>query len=200
MFKFDIQQMLLILPGIFIGLTFHEYAHGWVADRLGDKTARAQGRLTLNPLAHIDPVGFIALLLVHFGWAKPVPVNPYNFRNVELRQGMLLVALAGPVTNLILAFTIALLLHLGLFNFMAEIYLMATMAVYINVLLAVFNMLPIPPLDGSKILAGLFPGKANWIYQLENYGIIILLILVFTGVIGAILRFVVMPITGLLLP
>lgn len=199
MFDFNIWQMLYLLPGILIGLTLHEFAHGWVADRLGDPTARHQGRLTLNPLAHLDPVGFIALMLFHFGWAKPVPVNPYNLK-IDPRQGMLYVSLAGPVMNLMLAIAIAVLLRLGVFGFMNGLYYMAQLAVYINVILAVFNLLPVPPLDGSKILAGLWPGDTEWIYRLERYGMVILLLLLFTGVIGRILSVVITPLVGLLLP
>lgn len=199
MFDIDIRQTLLLLPGIFIGLTFHEFAHGWVADRLGDHTARYQGRLTLNPIAHLDPIGFLMLVFFHFGWAKPVPVNPYNLR-VNPRQGMLYVALAGPVTNLLLALVIAILLRMGFFSFASEVYYMAWLAVYINIVLAVFNLLPIPPLDGSKILAGILPGNTPWLYHLETYGTIILLLLLFTGIIGRILAFIINPIAGLLLP
>lgn len=199
MFDFDFRVMLLLLPGILVGLTFHEYAHAWVAERLGDHTARYQGRLTLNPIAHIDPVGFLMLLLFHFGWAKPVPVNPYNLQ-VNPRQGMLYVALAGPVTNIIVAVALAVLLRLGIFNFMPEIYMIAYWAVRINIILAIFNLLPIPPLDGSKILAGLLPGNTPWLYHLETYGTIILLLLLFTGVIGRLLAYVINPLSALLLP
>ena len=199
MFDFDLRQTLLLLPGILIGLTFHEFAHGWVAYRLGDNTAKHQGRLTLNPIPHLDPIGFLMLVFFHFGWAKPVPVNPYNLKT-DAKQGMLYVSLAGPVTNLLLAIVLAVLLRLGIFSFIPEVYQMAVWAVYINIILAVFNLLPVPPLDGSKILAGILPGNTPWLHHLESYGIIILLLLLFTGIIGHILGFVINPIASLLLP
>lgn len=189
----DPRELALLLPAIIIGLTFHEFAHGWMADRLGDRTARDMGRLTLNPIPHIDPLGLIMLFLVKFGWAKPVPVNPYNFRG-DMRQGMLLVSLAGPATNLLLAVASAIIL--GLFvnlNIPYFVEIMRNM-ILINVVLGIFNLIPIPPLDGSKILAGLLPGRQEWLYQLESYGAILLIILVFTGAIGFIFRIFVYPI------
>ncbi|MCL6635368.1 MAG: site-2 protease family protein [Peptococcaceae bacterium] len=204
-----LHSMALILPAIILALTFHEYAHGWMADRLGDRTARSMGRLTLNPLAHVDPVGLVLLFLAGFGWAKPVPVNPYNFRG-DVRRGMLLVSLAGPATNLLLALASALAL-----GFLAEApaivtafrgdagapYLVGILKymIQINVVLGIFNLIPIPPLDGSKILAGLLPGRQNWLYQLETYGTILLILLVFTGAIGFLFRIFVYPLVRLLL-
>lgn len=191
-------EIALLLPAIIIGLTLHELAHGYVAYRLGDSTAARQGRLTINPVAHIDPIGFIALFLVGFGWAKPVPVNPYNMRDPQ--RGMLLVALAGPATNMVIAIVTAILLGLGiaaLFPYGQDI---VVRIIYINIVLAVFNLLPIPPLDGSKILAGLLPpSQANIIHALDNYGFIILLLLLFTGVISKILSIIITPIFHLLL-
>jgi Zn-dependent protease len=176
----SLHTIALTLPAIIIGLTFHEYAHGWVAKRLGDRTAEAHGRLTINPVAHLDPVGFILLLLAGFGWAKPVPVNPYNLRG-DIKQGMLLVSLAGPATNFLLAVASAVLL--GLFGSMQIPYFNIIMQymIVINVVLAIFNLIPIPPLDGSKILAGLLPGRQDWLDQLEAYGPILLIVLVFFG-------------------
>ncbi|WP_027363408.1 site-2 protease family protein [Desulfotruncus alcoholivorax] len=182
----SLQDILLLLPAILIGLTVHEYAHGLAADRLGDHTARYQGRLTLNPLAHIDPVGFLMLLLFKFGWAKPVPVNPYNLRG-DPSRGMLLVALAGPASNLLLAFLTAILLGTGLTKYNVYFHYIALYSLQINVVLAIFNLIPVPPLDGSKILAGLLPGQSRFIYGMETYGTIILLLLMFTGVFGRIL-------------
>ncbi|HBC94076.1 MAG TPA: site-2 protease family protein [Pelotomaculum sp.] len=181
MFNFpSLHTIALTLPAIIIGLTFHEYAHGWVAKRLGDRTAEAHGRLTINPVAHLDPVGFILLLLAGFGWAKPVPVNPYNLRG-DIKQGMLLVSLAGPATNFFLA--VASAVALGLFGSMQIPYFNIIMQymIVINVVLAIFNLIPIPPLDGSKILAGLLPGRQDWLDQLEAYGPILLIVLVFFG-------------------
>lgn len=193
----SLEQIAFILPGIVVGLTFHECAHGWMADRLGDRTARYSGRLTLNPLAHLDPIGAIMFLLAGFGWAKPVPVNPYNLRG-DPKQSMLLVALAGPATNLILA--IAATILYGAFAVLNIPYFGMIMQsiIWVNVVLAIFNLIPIPPLDGSKILAGILPGENRWLDQLEQYGIIILLVLVFSGAIGLIFDFFITPIVNIL--
>ncbi|TYO95581.1 site-2 protease family protein [Desulfallas thermosapovorans] len=197
----SLSELLLLLPAILIGLTFHEFAHGWVAYRLGDNTARNQGRLTLNPVAHIDPIGFIMLILFKFGWAKPVPVNPYNLRTDPAR-GMLLVSLAGPTANLVVALATAILLGLGflrLLPYADYFYYMLYLTLQINVVLAFFNLIPVPPLDGSKILAGLFPRHTQFIYGMETYGTVILLILLFTGVLGKILWPLVSFVVNLLL-
>ncbi len=181
------------LPAILIGLTFHEYAHGRVAYYLGDDTAYLQGRLTINPLPHIDWVGFLMLLFFHFGWAKPVMVNPLNFKNTGIKTGMMLVSLAGPAMNLLLAFSAMVILKIfGFHPYMdyssAGIGMILYTLVYINLILAVFNLIPVPPLDGSKILAGLLPDSgAQMIYSLEAYGPIILLLLIITDVFSKIL-------------
>lgn len=190
-------EMLLMVPAIVLGLTFHEFAHGWTANRLGDPTARYQGRLTLNPAAHVDVIGLIMLFFAGFGWAKPVPVNPLNLRG-NMRRSMMLVSLAGPAANMVLAVAGAVGLGLGIWQVPLgrEIFLAI---IRINVVLAVFNLLPVPPLDGSKILAGLLPGRQEWLYALENYGVIILLVLLFTGIIGRVLGFIISPIYGLLI-
>jgi len=190
-------EMLLMVPAIVLGLTIHEFAHGWTAYRLGDSTARYQGRLTLNPAAHIDVIGLVMLFIAGFGWARPVPVNPVNLRG-NLRRSMMLVSLAGPAANLVLAVAGAVALGLGIWHFPLgrEIFVAI---IRINVVLAVFNLLPVPPLDGSKILAGLLPGRQEWLYALENYGVIILLVLLFTGVIGRVLGWVITPIYRLLI-
>ncbi|MGQ9512773.1 site-2 protease family protein [Thermodesulfitimonas sp.] len=189
-------EIILLTPAVVVGLTVHEFAHGWVADRCGDPTARYAGRLTLNPLKHVDPVGLLLLYLAGFGWARPVPVNPYNFRN--RRQGMLLVSLAGPVANLGVALLAAVLLGLlGMGNSPLNDLLRAM--IWINVVLAVFNLLPVPPLDGSKVLAALVSGRQEWLYWLEQYGIIILVVLVFSGVIGLLLKIAITPLAGLFL-
>ncbi len=185
----SLSELLLLLPVILISLTFHEFAHGWMAYRLGDNTARNQGRLTLNPLAHIDPVGFLMMILFKFGWAKPVPVNPNNLRT-DPERGMLLVSLAGPAANMLIALAASLLLGLGLFKLVPYadyIYYLLYLTMQINVILAIFNLIPVPPLDGSKILAGLLPGQSQFIYSMETYGIVILMILLFTGLLGKIL-------------
>lgn len=180
---------LIWLPAIIIGLTFHEYAHGKVADRLGDDTPYYQGRLTLNPLPHIDWVGFFMLLFFKFGWAKPVIVNPLNFKKVGVKRGMMLVSLAGPVMNIFIAFVSMILYKYLLLYSQAEgVYLLIALLVpliQINLILAAFNLIPIPPLDGSKILAGLLSDQgAETIYSLEQYGPLILLLLIVTGLVG----------------
>ena len=185
-------ETLLWLPAILIALTFHEYAHGLVADRLGDDTPSLQGRLTLNPLPHIDWVGFIMLMIFKFGWAKPVVVDPRNFRDVSVKQGMMLVSLAGPGMNILLA-----LLSMIAFNLLIPYQSVAgvglliallTPLIYINLILAAFNLIPVPPLDGSKILAGLLPDVGSrLIYSAEQYGPLILLLLIVTGTVGKIL-------------
>lgn len=198
---FDLQGMLLTLPALLVGLTFHEFAHGYVAYRLGDPTAKNMGRLTLNPIRHLDPMGALFLLVFHFGWAKPVPVNPMNF-NGDRQKGMLWVSLAGPATNLLIAIATAAIWKLteprGFIAVGTLFYLFS-----INIILAVFNIIPVPPLDGSKILAGILPRKyMHIIFNLEKYGFIILILLMFTGVTGMILtplaRIVGLGITGLL--
>lgn len=185
----SITEMLIALPAIVIALTFHEYAHGKTADLLGDHTPYYQGRLTLNPLPHIDWVGFLMLFIFHFGWAKPVQVNPYNFKNISIKKGMMLVSLAGPGMNILLAF-IGLVLYKYLLPYQdLEWGIMASSLlqplVYINLILAAFNLIPLPPLDGSKILAGLLPDSgAHLLYSLEQYGPLILLLLIVTGIAG----------------
>lgn len=190
---------LIFLPAILIAITFHEYAHGWVAYMLGDDTPRLQGRLTINPLPHIDWIGFAMLLIFHFGWAKPVQVNPYNFKNVSFKQGMMLVSLAGPGMNMLLALVGLILVRL-LLPFQGSEGVAITLQllnplVLINIILAAFNLIPVPPLDGSKILAGLLPDVGTrFMYGLEQYGIIILLLLIMTGVASKIF----LPVAGFL--
>ncbi|MGD0154056.1 MAG: site-2 protease family protein [Thermacetogeniaceae bacterium] len=186
MFNLNLAQLLLWLPAVIIALTFHEYAHGCVADWLGDPTPRYQGRLTLNPLAHLDPLGFVLLLIVHFGWAKPVQVNPLNFRGDRYR-GMVLVSLAGPGMNLLVAFT-AMLIRVLAIPAGAGVYLNEIMdgIIMINIYLALFNLIPVPPLDGSQILAGLVR-NADFVYNLQRYGYIILIVLIFSGIVWMVL-------------
>jgi Zn-dependent protease len=185
-------ETLIWLPAILIAITFHEFAHGWAADRLGDSTPSRQGRLTLNPLPHIDWMGFLMLMIFKFGWAKPVQVDPRNFTKVSPKQGMMLVSLAGPCMNLLLAMIgMAILKALGLNQSSAGASLLVPLLeplVYINLILAAFNLIPVPPLDGSKILAGLLPDAGTrFMYSLEQYGPLILLLLIVTNSVGKIL-------------
>jgi Zn-dependent protease len=188
-----------VLPVIF-AITVHEVAHGWVAKKYGDNTAFMMGRLTLNPIKHIDLVGTIilpGLLLLTgtgfiFGWAKPVPVDPRYFKNP--RRDMAIVALAGPVSNLLMAIGWALCARLGVVLNMEVVTLpliyTGIAGISINLVLALINLLPIPPLDGSRILTGILPSRLAWKYnQLERYGFIILLLLLASGALGAILAY-----------
>ena len=191
--NFDIntfmQQLIIQGPPFLLALTVHELAHGYVAWRLGDPTAKNEGRLTLNPLKHLDPLGVLAFFIMKIGWAKPVPVNPRYFRNPQ--RDMLLVALAGPGSNIILAVASAALAHLFValhflpFFILQPLVAMLAASVWINIMLAVFNCIPIPPLDGSKVLMGLLPPNAARGYaKLEPFGFLLLLALFYTGVIG----------------
>lgn len=192
MFFGSIEGLLLGIPAILIAITFHEYAHGRVAAILGDPTPASQGRLTLNPVKHLDVMGSLMLVLIGFGWAKPVQVNPFHFR-INREKGMMIVGLAGPMMNLV----IALLGGVG-YNLFGTIVLPGTTVtsglffsylIWFNVMLAVFNMIPLPPLDGSKVLMGVLPkGNFKLFHTLESYGPIILLALLLFGVIGTIIR------------
>ena len=175
------QFLIILVPVILFSLTIHEYAHALVAHRLGDDTAKRQGRLSLNPLVHLDVLGTLLLFIVHFGWAKPVPVDPRNFRNPK--KDMLMVALAGPVSNILTAIAAAVILKAVFENFAAippgsgvdVAVRMLVWFMYIGIVLAVFNMIPVPPLDGSRVLYGLLPDSLAYRYaRFETYGIFIL--------------------------
>ena len=185
-------KLIIQLPPLLFALTFHELAHGYVAYRLGDPTARNAGRLTMNPLKHLDPLGVLAFIIMKIGWAKPVPVDPRYFKNPQ--KDMLMVALAGPAANVILAIASAILARaLVALNLMPMFILqpvigMLVASVWINIMLAVFNCLPIPPLDGSKVLMGLLPYEAARSYaKLEPFGFLLLLALFYTGIISKII-------------
>ncbi|MEW6263247.1 MAG: site-2 protease family protein [Thermodesulfobacteriota bacterium] len=188
-----VRQIAVLAVPILLAVTCHEVAHGWAADKLGDDTARRAGRLTLNPIKHLDLVGTLAFLVTRMvGWAKPVPVNPRNFRRP--RQDMMWVAAAGPLANLILAAFFAVVFRLlvaGPFlpHYFLEPLLGITAAgVMINVGLAIFNLVPVPPLDGSAILSGFLPpALARRYEELSPYGFIILLLLIFSGLVDMII-------------
>lgn len=204
-----IQDIAILAVPVLLAVTFHELAHGWVADKLGDPTARLLGRLTLNPIKHLDPIGTLVFFLTRMiGWAKPVPVNPLNFR--DPLKGMMWVAVAGPVTNLFLAAVSAVILRLLLASgaffdpslsfIMKPLYMMIQVSVIINVGLAVFNFIPIPPLDGSKVLMGLLSREQAEIFaKIEPYGFLILILLIMTDVFHIILSPIIRFIVSLLL-
>jgi Zn-dependent protease len=170
----DPAGLLYRIIALLIAATVHEFAHAWMADRLGDPTPRYQGRLSLNPIVHLDLVGSVLLLLFGFGWAKPVQVNPSNFQNP--RKGMLLVAAAGPLANITSMFVLGALPQLGLVEFAGVGGQLLREILFINAMLAVFNLIPIPPLDGSRILSGLLPARQAIAYdRLQQFGPLLLL-------------------------
>lgn len=185
---------IIFIPGIVIGLSFHEFAHAYVAYKCGDPTPKLQDRVTLNPAAHIDPIGFIALIFIGFGWGRPVMINPMNFNN--RRRDEFLVAIAGVTLNFILAFVFLAILK-GLYSF-ALAFMMTNMGnilhdiimntVYINIVLMVFNLLPIPPLDGFNIITQIFNLKqTEFYYRVYDKGFLILMFFIVFGLTGKIL-------------
>jgi Zn-dependent protease len=180
--------VLLVIPLLF-SVIIHEVAHGWVAFRMGDSTAKDMGRLTLNPLKHLDPFGTLMLFLVGFGWAKPVPVNFYNLH--PRRKGLILVSSAGIAANILLAFLFEMLLKVIPLRYAGTWVIAIYFMVQINITLAALNLIPIPPLDGSKILLGIFPNQTSRIYGLLGQnGFIIILLLLFTGILTPVITFI----------
>ena len=178
LFRVPIEVLILLIPVLVFALVFHEFSHAWVANKLGDPTARYSGRLTLNPLAHLDPFGSLMILFVGFGWAKPVPVDSRYLANP--RVDMMKIAFAGPAANLLLAFVGGTIIRTGLVS--DSITLMILLFTQINIMLAVFNMIPIPPLDGSQIFSGIMSRKnPELVYKLQMYGPQILLGLIMIG-------------------
>lgn len=195
-----ILNLLLTVPGVLIALTFHEFAHAWAANKLGDETPRVQGRLNLNPLSHIDPVGFVFLIVAGFGWGKPVQIDPRNFNGkYSLSKAEAIVSAAGPIMNFILAF-VFLMIYYILFvatNVLSSlsiewqqiIFAVVTYTVSINIGLGVFNLIPLPPLDGSKILMHFLPYKAKeWFYNNQQIFYIIFLLIWITGLSSVVLN------------
>lgn len=204
-------EIVLSLIAVFTAIVLHEFSHGYIAFRLGDPTAKMQGRLTLNPLAHIDPIGTILVPIVLvilrspflFGWAKPVPINPNYFRNPY--KGMFCVAIAGPLMNIALALgasaigrlailitPLSLLYGRGFFAYFVQtIFFLVGFFVIINIILAVFNMIPIPPLDGSRVLTYFLPPEGKRVMmQLERYGFLIVLALLYLGVLSGLISLI----------
>lgn len=172
----DFRQLLLIIPPILFALTVHEFAHAWAANHLGDPTARLMGRLTMNPVAHLDPLGTLMILIANFGWGKPVPVDVRYLKHPK--RDMLWIALAGPVSNVISAALFGAAFRYlpdAAFRWTEAIFILQY-AVFINLILAFFNLIPLPPLDGSKVLAGLLPLRQEMAYRRAEQSLSILLI------------------------
>lgn len=182
-----ISDAFIILPTTLIALTGHELAHGWVSSKLGDPTPKHEGRLTLNPLKHLDPLGTILMILTGFGWAKPVSVNPMYYK--DRKKGMALVAIAGPLSNFIMAFA-SILIGLILVKIFSDnyrvasgIYLFMSVFARMNLCFMVFNLIPIPPLDGAKVLGMFLPNRTYYqMLRYEQYAIILIMIFSLTGI------------------
>lgn len=198
-----LKEILLRLPIIFIAITVHEYAHGYAALKMGDPTAKLSGRLSMNPLAHMDIVGALSMLIFGFGWAKPVPINPNNFKNHK--KGTVIVSLAGPISNLFLAFLGSVLygifMRIGFGNFSAQFseifYGLLAQLILLNVCFGIFNLVPFPPLDGAKIVGAFLPYKTYFkIMQYERYAFPILIVLMYLGIFDKILGVLITPIVS----
>ena len=195
--RLPMEVLIILLPILIFSLCFHEFSHGYTAYKLGDHTAARNGRLTLNPLAHLDPIGSLMILFVGFGWAKPVPVNPVNFSNP--RVDMMKVAFAGPASNLLLAFTGGLLMRLvNIFGLLQSEMFIQTLYffIFINISLAVFNMIPVAPLDGSQIFGNMISkNNPQLAWKLQMYGPKILMGIILIGMVTpfSVLGFLMMP-------
>lgn len=188
MFNLNLLDIVAGIPGLIIAMVIHEYAHARTADALGDPTPCMMGRLTLNPVAHIDPIGLIMLFLVRFGWAKPVIIDARHFKNP--RRDDILVSLAGPAANLVTAFltlVVLLVYHQVAGRPSVGMYQVLQLIIIYNINFAIFNLIPLPPLDGSHVLAQLLPGRLAYEYvRLERYSFLILIVLIMTPVLSMI--------------
>lgn len=199
---FTPEYILISIPVLLITITIHEFAHAKAADMLGDDTPRLAGRLTLNPISHIDPIGLLMLFVFRFGWAKPVPINPYNFS--DPRRDGAIVGLAGPLSNFFTAWFLAMILRyapIGAFDLGSTMLIanILSYAVWINIALGVFNLIPIPPLDGSHILEAVLPYEmVSAIEDLRTYGFIILIVLIYLPPTQYALSFIIDAIYNLL--
>lgn len=190
-------SLLLTLPAVLVAITFHEFAHGFAADKLGDDTARRQGRLNLNPLSHLDPVGTVMLIFAGFGWGKPVEINPRNFnRNIKMSVGEAIVAAAGPIMNLLLAIVFGIIYAVvwkfapNFFATQAGMIVMILLqsCILTNIGLGIFNLIPLPPLDGSKIIGGFLPYNVrNWFERYYQIFYIAFIVIWVTGIAGMII-------------
>jgi Zn-dependent protease len=193
---------ILIAIPLLYSIIFHELAHGWVAYLMGDPTAKSLGRLSLNPLKHLDPIGTIMLFIFGFGWAKPVPVNFNQLR--DRHKGMILVSAAGIITNMLLAFCALFLNRLLSISPSSMYVVLLYYFAQINIILAAFNLIPLPPLDGSKILLGIAsPSIQNFLFRIERYGFFIIIALLYLGVLDPVIRFfqwMILSLINLLLP
>lgn len=193
-----------MLVGLVAGITIHEFSHAFVAYRLGDPTAKLEGRLTLNPLSHLDAVGTLALLFLGFGWGKPTPFDPFNLRNIK--RDSALISVAGAASNFVMAIVLSLPYLIAYYlqsltPAINTVYVFLSPIIFFNVVLGVFNLIPVAPLDGFKVLGGLLPQE--WyedFMQTERYGIFILLLLIVTGVLGQVLFPITSTVLGLLMP
>jgi len=193
----QLEQILYNIPAIIVAFTLHEFMHAYVSDRLGDPTPRMNGRLTLNPIVHIDWIGFLMVLLLGFGWAKPVQINPRNYKN--RKKGKVLVALAGPLSNLAIAFvTFAILFFSGDFISARPMLLNYIYPfLWINIMLFAFNILPVPPLDGFTLLEIFIPAsKYQTLSTIRRYGFMVLIIMSFVGILGAYIGFAYTAVLG----
>ena len=176
-----IEQIIILIPVLLFSLCFHEFSHAYAAFKLGDNTSERLGRLNLSPLSHLDPWGTLMLLFVGFGWAKPVPVNPFNLKNPK--KDLMIIAAAGPLSNLFLAFIASMILRFINHSIVQSNNEVFFIFIFINITLAIFNLIPIRPLDGSQILSGFLPQNNNIVKTIEHYGPNILIGLIIFGIV-----------------